>query len=115
MTRLGYNVWYDRGIEAGSAWADDIARHLQGCDAFVAFISEHSAASENCLDEIAFAKSRGKPTVMIYLSPDVVLPEGTEMQTARFQRMFYCRQKSNAEFIKNICAIFCNLRFIISN
>lgn len=104
MQKNGFRVWFDLGIEVGTEWSNNIASHLRDCSVFVAFVSKNSVKSENCLDEIAFAKSNQKPSLLIFLEENVSLPEGTEMQTARFQRMFYCRQKSNAEFIKNICA-----------
>ena len=98
----GYRIWYDLGIEAGTEWSNNIAQHLQDCSVFIAFISKNSVLSENCLDEIAFAKSHQKPALMIFLEDDVVLPSGTEMQTARFQRMYYNRQSSQEEFLSNI-------------
>ena len=102
MMERGYRIWYDQGIEAGSEWADNIARHLNNCFAFVAFTSANSVKSENCLDEIAFAKSKGKPSLMIFLENAVVLPEGTEMQTARFQRIYYLPGSPVERFIRDI-------------
>lgn len=102
MMERGYRIWYDQGIEAGSEWADNIARHLKDCFAFVAFTSGSSVKSENCLDEIAFAKSNGKPSLMIFLENGVVLPEGTEMQTARFQRIYYLPDTPVERFIRDI-------------
>ncbi len=104
MQQQGYRIWFDRGIEAGTEWSNNIAAHLRDCAVFVAFVSKNSVKSENCLDEIAYAKSHGKPSLLIFLEENVTLPEGTEMQTARFQRMFYNRQSSLESFIENICA-----------
>lgn len=103
MQQQDFRIWFDRGIEAGTEWSNNIAAHLRDCAVFVAFISKNSVKSENCLDEIAYAKSHGKPSLLIFLEEDVTLPEGTEMQTARFQRMFYNRQGSIQSFIDNIC------------
>ncbi len=104
MQQQGYRIWFDRGIEAGTEWSNNIASHLRDCAVFVAFVSKNSVKSENCLDEIAYAKSHGKPSLLIFLEEDVTLPEGTEMQTARFQRMYYNRQSSMQSFIENICS-----------
>ncbi|MBQ3489981.1 MAG: toll/interleukin-1 receptor domain-containing protein [Clostridia bacterium] len=98
MQNRGYRVWYDQGIEGGSEWANNIANHLRNCSAFVAFISHNSMASENCLDEISYAKSNNKPSLMIFLEEQVELPEGTDMQTARFQRMYYTQPDSAKDF-----------------
>lgn len=102
MQQNGYRVWFDSGIEAGTEWSNNIATHLRDCSAFIAFISSNSVLSENCLDEIAYAKSYRKPSLMIYLEEDVPLPQGTEMQTARFQRMYYSRQTSLEAFAQNL-------------
>lgn len=102
MQKKGFRLWFDLGIEAGTEWSNNIAAHLRDCSVFVAFVSHNSAKSENCLDEIAFAKSHQKPSLMIFLEEEVVLPEGTEMQTARFQRMFLSRQGNLEEFTENL-------------
>ena len=102
MQDKGYRIWYDQGIEAGSEWSNNIAKHLRDCSAFVAFVSKHSMASENCLDEIAYAKSNNKPSLMIFLEEEVELPAGVEMQTARFQRMFYTEDTDIAGFVGQV-------------
>lgn len=102
MVEAGYRIWFDLGIEAGTEWSNTIASHLRDCSAFIFFASGNSVESENCLDEVAYAKSHKKPALLIFLEEDVVLPEGTEMQTARFQRMFLTRQSSLGEFVKNL-------------
>lgn len=102
MQEKGYRIWFDQGIEAGTEWSNNIAAHLEDCSVFVVFASYNSVKSENCLDEIAFAKSHQKPSLLIFLQEDVVLPKGTEMQTARFQRMFYTRHASDESFLEKL-------------
>lgn len=100
----GYRIWFDHGIEAGTEWSNNIAQHLSGCSAFLFFASKSSAASENCLDEVAYAKSHNKPALLAYLEDDVVLPAGADMQTARFQRMFVTRSVNLSAFVENFSA-----------
>lgn len=102
MQEKGYRIWFDEGIEAGTEWSNNIAAHLQDCAVFVVFASHNSVKSENCLDEIAFAKAHQKPSLLIFLQENVVLPSGTDMQTARFQRMFYNRHTSDESFIQKL-------------
>ena len=102
MQDAGYRIWYDLGIEAGTEWSNNIAKHLKDCSVFLFFASKNSARSENCLDEVAYAKSHNKTALLIYLEEDVTLPVGTDMQTARFQKMFLSRQKDMAEFMNGI-------------
>lgn len=96
----GYRIWFDLGIEVGTEWSNNIANHLRDSSAFLFFTSQNSVQSENCLDEVAFAKSHNKSAVLVYLEEDVVLPAGTEMQTARFQRMYANRQNDMESFVK---------------
>ena len=112
LQQSGYRVWFDCGIEAGTEWSNNIAEHLSNCETFLFFASNKSVKSENCLDEVAYAKSHNKPALLAYLEEDVVLPAGTEMQTARFQRMYINRQSSMAAFVENLSAssIFDNCR-----
>lgn len=102
LQEKGFRIWFDMGIEAGTEWSNNIAAHLKGCQAFVFFASHNSVASENCLDEVAFAKTHQKQSLMVFLEDDVVLPEGTDMQTARFQRMYRSRHKVLDTFVEKI-------------
>ena len=97
----GYNFWFDKGIEAGTEWSNNIAEHLGSCSAFLFFASKNSVKSENCLDEVAYAKSHNKPALLVFVDDDAELPSGTELQTARFQRIFLSRQESFGKFVDN--------------
>lgn len=101
LQEAGYRLWLDLGIEAGTEWANNIAEHLRQCSAFLFFASNNSVKSENCLDEIAYAKSHNKPALLLYLEDNVILPVGTDMQTARFQRLYLSRQANAAAFVKS--------------
>ncbi len=100
----GYRIWFDHGIEVGTEWSNNIAAHLSKCSAFLFFASHNSVKSENCLDEVAYAKSHNKQALLAYLEEDVILPEGTDMQTARFQRMFVNRQPSIESFVESFAS-----------
>ena len=60
-----YRVWYDEGIAPGSEWPHNIAVHLENADTVAAFLSENSAASINCENEIVRAKELGK-NIIVY-------------------------------------------------
>ncbi len=102
MQAAGYRIWFDQGIEVGTEWSNNIAARLRGCGAFLFFASQNSVKSENCLDEVAYAKTHRKPALLAFLEEDVVLPEGTEMQTARFQRVYVNRQESIEAFVQTL-------------
>ena len=60
-----YRVWYDEGIAPGSEWPHNIAVHLEHADTVIAFVSDNSAASINCENEIVRAKELGK-NIIVY-------------------------------------------------
>ena len=100
----GYRFWMDRGIEVGTEWSNNIADRLSRCEAVIFFVSKKSVQSENCLDEIACAKSHKKTAILIFLEEDVVLPGGVEMQTARFQRLYATRHPNLDSFMSALSA-----------
>ena len=67
LQKRGLRVWYDEGIEWGSHWDDVIFEHLSGCAYVVAFVTEHFLQSENCQDEISYAKDEQKGPFIVFL------------------------------------------------
>ena len=104
IQEAGFRIWMDRGIEIGTEWSNNIADRLSRCEAVLFFVSKSSVQSENCLDEIACAKSHKKTAILIFIEEDVVLPGGVEMQTARFQRMYATRHASMDSFMSALTA-----------
>ena len=102
LQERGYRVWYDAGIEAGTEWPEYIAEHLDGCAAFLAFISEGSMNSHNCRREINFAIELRKEPMVIYLE-DVKMSLGMRMQLGSLQAMFRHRHKSDGSFLDELC------------
>lgn len=88
MQRDGYRVWYDDGIDPGTEWDENIANHVEGCSYFIALLSEGYLASENCRDELNFARDLNKDRLLIYLS-DVTLPAGLRMRLSRLQAVHW--------------------------
>lgn len=60
LHRLGFRIWYDRGIGAGDEWEKSIQEHLDNCNCrlFVIFLSTNSLKSGPVHDEITLAKAR---------------------------------------------------------
>lgn len=100
MQRDGYRVWYDEGIDPGAEWPDTIAAHVEQCGFFIAFLSEGYLDSDNCKDELNFARELGKERLMIHLSP-VELPVGMRMQLSRYQAIhWYSYEDQTRAFAK---------------
>lgn len=76
---MGYNVWYDEGIEPGIEWPEEIANALDRCSLFVVFITPAAAGSLNVRNEINFALSKNLPFIAIYIK-DTELTPGLRLQ-----------------------------------
>lgn len=67
LQKRGMRVWYDAGIEWGNHWDEVIFEHLSGCACVVAFVTRDFLQSENCMDEISYAKDEKKGPFLIFL------------------------------------------------
>ncbi len=74
----GINIWYDEGIAPGSEWTEELAKAINDCSCFLYFLTPNSANSENCRDELHYAKRRKKPILTLQTSP-TQLPDGLEL------------------------------------
>lgn len=84
LQEKGYRIWYDEGIDPGTEWDEMVAAHVEQCDYFVALLSEQYLESDNCKDELNFARDLNKPRLLVYLE-DVQLPSGLRMRLSRLQ------------------------------
>lgn len=79
-----FYIWYDEGIYPGAEWDDMIADKLEKCGYVIAFLSREYMESENCKDELNFARDLGKRRLLVYLD-DVKLSGGLAMRFNRSQ------------------------------
>ena len=103
MRKKGYRVWYDEGIDPGTEWADYIAKQLENCGYFIAFISEFYLQSSNCRDEIEYARDLNKKRFLIYLE-DVELPGGMKMRLSRVQNIHHYTYDNETDFFNKLFA-----------
>jgi hypothetical protein len=75
LTKEGYITWTDTRILPGMAWADEIEKALEDCDAMVALISYASANSAHVSRELNFvSRSLNKPLLPILIDPKAKMP-----------------------------------------
>jgi hypothetical protein len=98
----GFSVWFDENIEAGSRWSEDLARAVDGCAAFLYFMSPRSIASRYCLDEIHFALECGRPIVPVEVEP-VALTPGLRLSLGSTHRVFMYRMEAE-EFRRKLAS-----------
>ena len=87
LQKDGYRVWYDEGIAPGSNWDEYISEHLDRCSVVIGFLSKAYVKSQNCRDELALTRLKGKPMNLVYID-DVQLSSGLKMRYGRIQAMF---------------------------
>lgn len=101
MQAEGYRIWYDRGIDPGTEWADNIAERVASCDYFIAFITREYLQSTNCLDELSFARDKEKKRLLVYLT-NVTLPDGISMRSNRLQAIHKYAYEQEEEFYEKL-------------
>lgn len=87
LQKEGFRVWYDEGITPGSNWDEYISSHLDHSCNVLGFLSKSYVKSQNCKDELALTRSKGKPMNLVYLD-DVQLSPGLRMRYGRIQALF---------------------------
>jgi hypothetical protein len=95
----GYRVWYDEGIAPGSNWDVYISEHLDRSASVLGFLSKNYVKSQNCKDELALTRQKGKPMNLVYLD-DVQLSPGMKMRYGRIQALFKSAMTEEAFFEK---------------
>lgn len=99
MQASGFRIWFDEGIDPGTEWDNVIAEQIEKSSYFLAFVSENYLASENCKDELNFARDLGKHRLLVYLE-DVTLPSGMAMRMNRIQSVFKYKYLDESAFYK---------------
>jgi hypothetical protein len=103
MQRDGFRLWYDDGIDPGTEWDDNIAAHVDRCKYFIAFISKEYLESENCKDELNYARDLNKERLLVYLE-NVELPQGMAMRLNRLQAVHMYTYADPERFFEKLYA-----------
>lgn len=103
LQELGYRLWYDTGIGAGTRWPDVIAEHLMNSNCVIAFISENAMGSDYCQEEIYFAMEEHKPLVAVHLEKTKLSP-GLRMRLSARHAMFRYEFTKDKEFLAKLSA-----------
>ena len=95
-----YNVWFDEGIKWGKEWDVEIVQKLSNCSLFLYLVSERSLKSNNCKDEISYAKDSGLPFINICIE-QVELPEEFKFRYGRYQMCFLYNFNNLDDFLSD--------------
>ena len=99
----GFRVWYDDGIDPGTEWDQSIADSIQKCRYFFAFLSRSYLQSENCKDEMNYARdlNPAPKRLLLYLE-DVSLNGGMELRQSRIQAIHCYKYQSLTQMYSRI-------------
>jgi pimeloyl-ACP methyl ester carboxylesterase len=86
LHEVGFNLWYDDGIQVGSVWRKAIADAVSGASALIFFATSRSVKSRNCSKEISFILDDDKPVFVVQLD-DATLPSELRLSLSDRQAM----------------------------
>jgi hypothetical protein len=95
LYNLGYRIWYDKGIEPGCEFPDEVAKAIKNSSLFMVFISHQAVQSDNVENEINFALENKIKILPIYLE-ETKLTEGLQLQIGRRQGVMKFRKTEEA-------------------
>lgn len=101
MQHDGYRIWFDAGIDPGTEWDQSIANHIEKSGYFIAFISSNYISSDNCKDEINYARDLNIKRVLVYLE-QVDLPAGMAMRLNRLQAIHFYLYERLEDFFEKL-------------
>ena len=76
LLEQGVNLWYDRGLEAGKSWREDVKRKIYSynCKGVICFLSSNCFGSESLLKEYEMIRKFNKPTVAVEMNESIFDP-----------------------------------------
>lgn len=98
---LGFRLWYDKGIEAGTEWPQNIAEHIANSACVMVFMSPNSSESRNCRNEINLAAELKKEMFIVHLE-EFELPLGLRLQLNLSQAIYKTRFLCEDDFYKEL-------------
>lgn len=64
---LTLEIWWDTRIDPGSSWDTTIKEAIDHCDIFLVMLTPNSVESQNVLNEITYAQSKGKTIIPLLM------------------------------------------------
>lgn len=107
LRNAGFRIWYDGGIAPGTNWPEEIALAVSNAACILVFMSPDAAASRDIKTEIAFALSKKKYMVCVYMRK-TTLPLGLEMQLGNVTAIPEYLQNDRDQFYERLISVLPN-------
>jgi len=65
LARASHDVWFDRKLEGGQRWWDEVLEQIRTCELFVFVLSPESLKSKACRAELAYAAVLERPILPV--------------------------------------------------
>ena len=69
LVRANHQVWFDRKLEGGQRWWDEILKQIRACELFVFVLSPEALKSKACRAELAYAAVLERPILPVLVGP----------------------------------------------
>lgn len=86
LQERGLRIWFDDGMDVGDLWDEVIPDHVEQCTAMLCLVSTRFTDSNNCLDEIHYAKEQKKELLILHLENEE-LPRNFRFRYGRFHAL----------------------------
>lgn len=103
LQERGMRIWFDDGLDVGDIWEDVIPDHVEQCAAMLCLISPHFMDSNNCLDEIHYAKEQKKELLILHLE-DTELPRNFRFRYERFHALKFSDYPDQSSLLEKLTA-----------
>lgn len=104
LTRRGYRVWYDRRLNGGTYFWDEIILRIKNCTVFIGMWSEAASKNDNVRNEWEMAQNCGKDIIPIILD-DSEFDRELELKMIRIHHIRRSKFRSFDGFMENISSI----------
>ena len=102
IEREKFRIWYDDTMEIGEDFREELRTKIEGCSAFLLFISKASMNSKYCGMEIITAFKNNKKIYPVYLDEAVEIPAALKMILENIQHVKGYSKTSVEKYVQKL-------------
>lgn len=97
-----FRIWFDDTMEVGEDFREELKTKIEGCAAFIIFISNASMTSKYCGMEIITAFKNNKKIYPIYVEDNVEIPPALKMILENLQHVKGISTESEEKYVNKM-------------
>lgn len=102
VEREKFRIWYDDTMEIGEDFREELRTKIEGCSAFLLFISKASMNSKYCGMEIITAFKNNKKIFPVYLDENAEIPPALKMILENIQHVKGYSKGSAEKYVQKL-------------